>query len=164
MYRDIRPDLLQVIDPVVASHGLEIVDIQQSGVPGRGRLHLRVILDTRQGDGRVTIDECARVSREIGHGLDAANTIAHAFVLEVCSPGLDRTLARWVDFERAVGREVQVEIRAPIEGRRRFRGDLVACADQHIEICLPEGLRFRIPFEQVSRAKAFFTEGAKAKR
>jgi ribosome maturation factor RimP len=123
-----------------------------------------VILDTCQGDGRVTIEQCAKVSREIGHGLDAAGTFPHAYVLEVCSPGVDRTLGRWIDFERVVGRDVALETRAPIEGRRRFRGALVSCADEQIEICLPEGLRFQIPFAQVAKAKAFYSDGAKAKR
>ena len=163
MYRDIAPDLLAVVEPVARAHGLEIVDAQMSGVPGRG-LRLRVILDTPQGDGRVTIDQCARVSREIGHGLDAAGAIPHRYVLEVCSPGVDRMLSRWIDFERAVGGEVSVETRQPIDGRRRFRGALVACAQEQIEIRLPEGNSFRIPFAQVSRAKAFYSDDAKAKR
>jgi ribosome maturation factor RimP len=163
MYRDIAPELLGIVEPIAAGHGLEIVDAQWSGVPGRG-LRLRVILDTPRGDGRVTIDECARVSREIGHGLDAAAAIAHRYVLEVCSPGLDRTLSRWIDFERALGGEVSVETRQPIDGRRRFRGALVACAQEQIEIRLPEGGSFRIPFAQVARAKAFYSHDAKAKR
>jgi ribosome maturation factor RimP len=163
MYRDIRPELLGVVEPIAAAHGLELVDAQLSGVPGRG-LRLRVVLDTPSGDGRVTIDQCARVSRELGHGLEAAGSIPHRYVLEVCSPGVDRMLARWVDFERVVGREVSVELRQPLDGRRRFRGELIACAEQRIEIRTPEGPSFQIPFAQIARAKAFYRDEAKAKR
>jgi ribosome maturation factor RimP len=163
MYRDIKSELLQIVEPIAAAHGLEVVDAQWSGVPGRG-LRLRVILDTAQGDGRVTIEQCARVSRELGHGLDAAGSVPHSYVLEVCSPGVDRTLARWIDFERAVGREVAVETRAPIEGRRRFRGELLSCAAERIEIRLPEGPRFEIPFAEIARAKAFYRADTQAQR
>lgn len=164
MYRDIAPELLQIVEPVVKAHGLELVDVQRSGVPGRG-LRLRVILDTVQGDGKVTVGECSKVSKEVGHGLDAASSMAsHAYLLEVCSPGVDRTLGRWVDFERVVGREVSVETRAPVDGRRRFRGELRSCADGHLEVVLPEGLQFRIPFAEVAKGKAYHGGDAKAKR
>jgi len=163
MYRDIAPELLEIVEPVVRAHELELVDVERSGVPGRG-LRLRVVLDTRKGDGKVTVGECSKVSRELGHGLDAAGTMGSAYMLEVCSPGVDRILGRWSDFERAVGSEISVQTRAPLDSRRRFRGELLACSDEQIiDIRLSEGPEVRIPFAEVAKAKAYYSGDSKAK-
>jgi ribosome maturation factor RimP len=152
MYRDIPRELLELIEPIVLDHQLELVDaVVAKG--GRGRLH--VILDTHEGDGRVTVGECAAVSREIGHALDANDLIRGSYVLEVSSPGVDRVLAREKDFERAVGQRVSLHTREPLEGRRHFRGELVAF--DSTDVCVEtESGPFRIPFEAVARAQAFY--------
>ena len=120
MYRDIPESLREIVEPVVEDHGLELVD---AGIyPGPGRARVRVVVDTPAGDGRVLVDRCAEVSREISHGLDARDAVAGAYLLEVASPGVDRVLAREKDFARAVGGRVAIETREPLAGRRRFRG------------------------------------------
>ena len=153
MYPAIPRDLLEVIEPIVLDHGLELVDAVVP-VGGKSR-RLRVILDTPGGDGRVTLDECAAVSREISHALDAADLIHGAYVLEVCSPGVDRVLGREKDFERAVGRKVEIDLEAPLDGRRHFRGELIAFEKHEAHVRLDSG-DARISFAQVVRAKAFY--------
>lgn len=152
MYRDIPESLRRVIEPVVRSHGLELVD----AAVGRGptRSLVRVVIDTPSGDGRVKVDECAAVSRELGPGLDVAELFDGAYTLEVCSPGVDRTLGREVDFSRAVGRKVALETRAPIDGRRRFKGELVGFDGERATV-LCDGAEHRIPFAEIERAQAF---------
>lgn len=152
MYRDISPELLSVIEPVASSHGLEIVDA--SVKRGQGRIHVQVVLDTPRGDGRVTVGDCAGVSREIGTGLDAGDLFDDAYTLEVCSPGVDRALGREIDFERVVGREVALETRERIDGQRRFRGRLVAFerGEARLEI---ESQPMSVPFAGIASARAF---------
>ena len=152
MYRDIPEKLLRVVEPVVRAHGLELVDAALGRGPTRSLL--RVVVDTPSGDGRVKVDECAAVSRELGHGLDVSELIAGAYTLEVSSPGIDRTLAREVDFARAVGRKVALETRDPIDGRRRFKGELVAF-DGVTATVRCDGRDHLIPFSAIERAKAF---------
>jgi ribosome maturation factor RimP len=153
MYSAIPRDLLEVIEPIVRDHGLEVVDAAPP-VGGKSR-RLHVILDTPEGDGRVTLDECAAVSREIGHALDASDLIHGAYVLEISSPGIDRVLGREKDFERAQGRKVSIDLAEPLDGRRHFRGELVMFEQK--EMCVEtESGRVRIPFDQVARAKAFY--------
>jgi ribosome maturation factor RimP len=161
MYRDIPESLLRVIEPVVRSHGLELVD----AAVGRGptRSLVRVIVDTPSGDGRVKVDECAAVSRELGPGLDVAELIDGAYTLEVSSPGVDRTLAREIDFQRAVGRKIALETRAPIDGRRRFKGELVAFEGAVATVRTGAG-DARIEFAAIERAKAFHPIDAPQKR
>jgi ribosome maturation factor RimP len=161
MYNDIPSDLLSVVEPVVRDHGLEVVDAAISG--GRGRAHLRVVVDTPQGDGRVLVDTCAAVSRELGHGLDANDVIPGGYMLEVTSPGVDRVLGREKDFERAVGRSLALETRQPLEGRRRFKGRLLAfdAEGAHLELTDASVV---IPFTQIARATAFHPEPIGGKR
>ena len=152
MYKDIPEKLRRVVEPVVHAHGLELCD----AAFGRGptRTLVRVVLDTKQGDGRVKVDECAAVSRELGHGLDVSDLIDGAYTLEVTSPGVDRTLGREIDFERAVGRRVALETRSPLDGRRRFKGELVAF-DGQVATVRCDGVDLPVPFTAIERAKAF---------
>lgn len=153
MYRDIPAEMRALIEPIVADHGLELVDIERR--QGRAPWTLRVVVDTREGDGLVPVDRCAEVSREVGTHLDAAGTIPVAYNLEVSSPGLDRTLAREKDFERALGQEVKVETRAPVQGRRRFRGQLQRFENGtvHLEV---DGQAVALPFAEISRARVVY--------
>ncbi len=153
MYKDIPADLLRVIEPIARDHQVEVVDATRSGTGGRSRL--RVVIDTCAGDGRVLLDECAAVSREIGHALDAEDLIDGSYVLEVCSPGVDRTLGREVDFERAVGGKIALETREPVEGRRRFRGNLVSFDAKGARV-RTDGGEVTIPFERIARAKSVY--------
>ncbi len=163
MYRDIPENLLGVIEPIVRDHGLELVDARAGQGPGRA--HLQVVVDTPEGDGRVTVDTCAAVSREIGHGLDAEDVFAGAaYLLEVRSPGIDRTLAREKDFARVVGQRVALETKELLEGRRRFRGELVSFDGDAAQVHTEAG-DYRIPFACIARAQAFHPSPAQeAKR
>ncbi len=153
MYKDIPENMLGIIEPVAASHGLEIVDIEVQ--QGRGKGFLRIIVDTPEGDGKVTVDGCAAVSREVGHGIDAAGAIPGAYTLEVCSPGVDRMLGREKDFARVVGKRVEVRTRQAVEGRRKFRGELLSFEESAAQIRTEQG-EVRIPFTDISKAQAFF--------
>ena len=149
MYGDIPAAMRDLIEPIVSTHGLELVDIERH--QGRAPWRLRVIVDTPAGDGRVAIERCAEVSREIAVNLDANDTIPVAYLLEVTSPGFDRVLAREKDFERALGSEVKIETRAPIDGRRNFKGTLTAFSAGAARVAI-DGRDYAIPFSAVARA------------
>ena len=153
MYCDIPEDLRTLIEPVVEDAGLELVDV--SLTRGRPPWHLRVTIDTPQGDGHVPIDQCATVSREIGTNLDATDAIPSAYRLEVSSPGLDRMLAREKDFASACGAEVKLETRRPQQGRKRFRGRLERFEDGVVHLRV-DGQAFAIAFEDVARANTIY--------
>lgn len=153
MYRDIPEELRRLIEPVVMDAGFELVDVTLRR--GRPPWLLRVTVDTPAGDGRVPVDRCADVSREIGTQLDVADAIESSYRLEVSSPGLDRVLAREIDFERARGSEVSIETREPLDGRRRFRGRLLAFDGRSASVAV-DGAEFHIPFAAVAKAKAIY--------
>ena len=153
MYRDIPEELRVLIEPVAEGSGFELVDVMITR--GRHPWLLRVTLDTPEGDGLVSIDSCARVSREIETQLDVADAIPAAYRLEVSSPGLDRLLAREQDFRAACGSEIQLETRRPLDGRRRFRGRLVAFEGRVATLSV-DGGEVGIPFDEVAKARLVY--------
>lgn len=156
MYREIPGELRELIEPIVEHHGFELVDVQTLG--GRGSQILRITIDTPEGDGRVPVERCADVSREVETSLDAAGAVAGRYLLEVSSPGLDRHLGREKDFAAVLGREVRLETRRPLDGRRRFRGRLVGF-DGAVARVQVDGVEMDIPFAEVSRANAIYEFG-----
>jgi len=153
MYRDIPRELREWIEPVVESHALELVDVELH--KGRSPWILRVIVDTPVGDGRVGIELCAQVSRELGTQLDAHDAIPVRYRLEVSSPGLDRVLGREKDFAAARGCEVHVETQRPQDGRRRFQGELLDLDAETLRMQV-DGAEVRIPFAEVAKANKVY--------
>jgi ribosome maturation factor RimP len=149
VYRDIPEELRVLIEPVVTDAGFELVDALLTR--GRAPWLLRVTIDTPEGDGRVAIERCADVSREIGSQLDAADAVPVAYRLEVSSPGLDRLLAREKDFRLACGSEVYVETRRALDGRRRFRGVLLDFTDGSVRLRV-DASEVAIPFAEIAKA------------
>ena len=153
MYSDIPAELGALVEPVVVSHGLELVDLDL--LKGRGPWVVRVIVDTTEGDGRVSIERCAALSREIGFLLEAGDVIPNRYQLEISSPGLDRRLSREKDFQAACGSEVSLETRQPLDGRRRFRG-LLQGFEGGVARLLVDGREFEISFGSISRAHVIY--------
>jgi ribosome maturation factor RimP len=107
----------EAVAPVVADHGLQLVDVEWRELRPRGLLRLYV--DKRGGVG---IGDCERLSREIGDVLDAAAVIEGGYDLEVSSPGLDRQLRKEREYRWAIGRQV----RCWLAGGAEVRGRLTA--------------------------------------
>lgn len=133
--------------PVLDDFGLELVEVQFRR-EGHGWV-LRLFIDSENG---VTIDDCARVSREISTWLDVEDLIEHAFHLEVSSPGVERPLKKQADFERFAGRKARIKIREPREDRRVFTGILGEVSDGNITLDV-DGKPVRIAFEEIARAR-----------
>lgn len=150
MYLDIPEEMLAMIEPIVADHGLELVDIERH--QGRPPWTVRVIVDTREGDGRVPVDRCAALSREIGAHLDARDSIPVAYRLEVSSPGLDRKLTKPAHFHRFLGSTVRVKLRFPLDGRRNFRGTLSTADHERIEVEV-DGVTYRLEIAAIDSAR-----------
>ncbi|UCE87741.1 MAG: ribosome maturation factor RimP [Deltaproteobacteria bacterium] len=153
VYRDIPEGLRTVIEPVLHDHGLELIDVDL--VKGRAPWLVRITVDTPACDGRVTVDACARVSREIGTQLEVGDAIPVSYRLEVSSPGLDRRLGREKDFAQACGSEVRIETRRPLDGRRRFRGQLLGFENGVARVTV-DGSEVEIPFAEVAKANTVY--------
>lgn len=113
-----------IVTPVVVDAGLECEEVRVRNA-GRRKL-VRIVVD---GDGGVTADELAGVSRAVSRALDDDDPFgAGAYTLEVSTPGVDRPLTRRRHWERARGRLVAVE---PREGAVR-EGRLTKVSDRGV--------------------------------
>ena len=75
-------------------------------------------------DGSMAVEDCETVSRALSPVLDVADPVDRAYRLEMSSPGIDRPLVRKSDFDRYAGHLVKIEMDVPVDGRKRFRGQL----------------------------------------
>jgi ribosome maturation factor RimP len=145
----------EVAEPLMTHEGLEIVDIEFRR-ESRGTI-LRLFLDRLGGapadrrDGGVTLDDLARVSRQLGDLLDVHDTIPGAYTLEVSSPGINRRLRQPDHFRRYLGKNVRVRTSVLVDGRRSFAGALDAVADEGIRVLAGDGPHF-IPFADIAHA------------
>jgi ribosome maturation factor RimP len=108
-----------IVEPVLAGLGYRLVRVRVSGFAG-----CTVQIMAERPDGTMAIEDCETVSRALSPLLDVADPIEGSYRLEVSSPGIDRPLVRLSDFDRYAGHAAQVEMLVPIDGRRRFRGQL----------------------------------------
>jgi len=109
-----------IVAPVLAGLGYRLVRVRISGFAG-----CTVQIMAERPDGTMTIEDCEAASRALSPVLDVSDPIEGSYRLEISSPGIDRPLVRRSDFDRYAGHVAQVEMQVPIEGRRRFRGELV---------------------------------------
>ena len=141
-----RETLERLLRPVVEGLGFELWELEY--FPRRGNALLRLYLDSPGG---VTLDDCERVSRAVSEVLDAEDPLPERYELEVSSPGLERPLRTPEQFARDVGEQVFVELVAPLEGRRRFKGPLAAVSTTTIEVAV-DGQRHALPIAAVRKA------------
>jgi ribosome maturation factor RimP len=133
----------EVVQPVLLDHGLTLVDLEFR--PRRPRGVLRLFVDKPGGVG---IDDCQRVSREVGDVLDASALIEEAYDLEVSSPGLDRQLRKDREFRWALGKRV----RCWLAGGEEFRGRLADVDDARLTLDR-DGERVELPRDRVTKAR-----------
>lgn len=112
-------DLASLVEPVLESLGYRLVRVEVSGRDGQT---LQIMAE--RPDGSMSIDDCEAVSRAVSPLLDVHDVISQAYRLEVSSPGIDRPLVRPSDFEDWAGSEAKIDLRQPIDGKRRLRGTL----------------------------------------
>jgi ribosome maturation factor RimP len=147
--------LIELLDPVAEAAGYEIVRLRLMG--GHQR---RLQIMAEQPDGRMDVDDCAKLSRALSEVLDAADPISGEYVLEVSTPGIDRPLTRLKDFETYEGYEARLELDRLAEGRKRFRGQLAGVEDGNIGINLDEepDATVYVPFDWITDAKLVLTD------
>jgi len=133
---------------IVEFAGMELVHLEMKRQPGG--LLLRLYIDK---EGGVTLDDCARISRQLSVQLDVEDPIDERYTLEVSSPGLDRPLFTDRDYERFAGRQIRLSTRLPLDGRRNFQGRLDGIAEGAVRLTLDDGRQVLIPRDQVAQAR-----------
>lgn len=118
-----------LLTPIVEKFGVSIYDVEY--VKEGSDWYLRAYIDK---EGGVDINDCENVSRALSDALDKEDFIAEAYILEVSSPGLGRTLKKDKHFEKSLGEEVEVKTYKPIDNCKEFAGILKAYDDKTVTI------------------------------
>ena len=130
-----------MLEPTVEAMGYELWGLEY--VPSGRHSLLRLYIESENG---ITVDDCAAVSEQAGSVLDVEDPISGEYTLEVSSPGMDRLLFRLQQYPAYAGEMIELRLRTPFEGRRKFKGilkgiegeDVVVRVDNH-EYLLPHG-------------------------
>jgi ribosome maturation factor RimP len=147
-----RDALMRLLEPPIEALGFDVVDIEYAQA-GRGGI-LRVFIDRRAQDSGIgiTVDDCANVSHAVSEVLETRDPIKGHYTLEVSSPGFDRILRTRAHFERFVGERIFVELKLPIEGRRRYVGELKSVAGGTIVVEV-DGTAHNLPIDRIQKAR-----------
>ena len=113
----------RAVEDTVTGLGYDLVDAEKSA----GGL-LRVLIDhLPPSNESITVDDCEKVTRQLQHVLEVEGAAYER--LEVSSPGLDRPLKNAADYARFVGEQIELTLKLPFKGRKKYSGELQALAD-----------------------------------
>ena len=144
-------EIARIVEPSLTAMGYRVVRVAMIG-----RATLQIMAE-RSDEAPMSVEDCADISRTISALLDVADPIAGAYTLEVSSPGIDRPLVRPEDYDRFAGFEAKLELAAPIDGRKRFRGRILGRSDDRIRLVTDTG-EVALPLAAVAKAKLVVTD------
>ncbi len=146
----VADNIAKIAEPAIEAEGYYLVDLEFRRERGGGVL--RLFIDKPEGG--ITLDDCQKVSELLGPMLDVEDTIEGPYFLEVSSPGINRRIRKKADFERFAGALVKVQLRSPLEGRRKVTGiiDRVEETELVVRLADSDSETMRIPFASIARA------------
>ena len=150
--------IARIVEPVANDLGYSLVRVKLTADNGTT---LQIMAE--DADGRFTITDCERLSKDLSPVLDVEDPIDREYHLEVSSPGIDRPLVRARDYKAFIGHEAKIELADPIAGRKRFRGILAAATDDSVTIHLPDApvdaaADHVLPLSAIAEAKLVMTD------
>lgn len=138
--------LTELLAPVVEAMGFTFWGLEYSA-QGKHSL-LRVYIDHADG---ITVDHCAAVSHQISSVLDVEDPITQEYTLEVSSPGMDRPLFTLGQFQQYANHIIDVRLRMPFDGRRKFKGQLIGVEQEEV-VLFVDGHEYLLPIELIEKA------------
>lgn len=137
-----------IVKPFAEELGLELWDVtfKKEGADW----YLRIFIDK---DGGVSIDDCVDLTHAVTKPIDEADPISQSYMLEVCSPGVERELKRDWHFEKYVGSPVMMRTIRPIDGVRDFNGILSAYENGEVTVELQDGSEITVNKKETSYVK-----------
>jgi ribosome maturation factor RimP len=147
-----------IVEPGLDGLGYRLVRVRVSGSDG-----CTVQVMAERPDGTMTIEDCEVCSRALSPVLDVADPVDRAYRLEMSSPGIDRPLVRQSDFNRYANNFVKIEMTVAVEGRKRFRGQLLGAEGNTARIrrddaSAGETADIMLPIQEMAEAKLVLTD------
>lgn len=133
--------------PTIEALGFELWGLEYLS-QGRHTI-LRLYIDSENG---VTVDDCAEVSRHVSGVMDVEDPITGEYTLEVSSPGVDRLLFRLDHYLLYVGEWIELRLRTPFDGRRKFKGTLKGIEGEDVVVQVDDH-EFLLPHSAIERAQ-----------
>ncbi len=124
----------EFITPILDEMGFYLVDVEY--VKEGSSYYLRAYIDK---EGGITINDCVDVSRRMNEILDKEDYVKDAYIFEVSSPGLDRPIKKDKDFERNIGKQVELKTFKPYDNQKEFTGILKAYSEDTVTITFEDG-------------------------
>lgn len=109
----------RLLKPIAEANGVSVYDVEY--VKEGSDYYLRAYIDKQDG---VNILDCENVSRALSDALDKEDFIPDAYILEVSSPGLGRTLKKDKHLQAGIGQEVEIKLFKPLDKCKEFAGVL----------------------------------------
>ena len=134
----------ELLQPLVDAHGFELVDVEY--VKEAGNWYLRAYIDKPGG---IAVDDCEVISRALSDKLDEEDYIEDSYILEVSSPGLGRPLKKDKDFQRSIGKEIEVRTFRAIDKQKEFTGILKEFNKDRFTIVIEDN---EMPFQRSETA------------
>ena len=144
---DMARTLTELLEPVAATHGFELVAVEQTG--GHKSPIIRVLLDREDG---LDLDAICSANRWVSDTIDEADPIGGRYTLEVSSPGVDRPLRTREHFERFAGETVTIKTKPHGSERATWTGTLLGIDGDDILVEVDEET-VRVPFDSVQKAR-----------
>lgn len=150
-------EFAQLAEPVLDDMGFRLVRVSVSGATER-----IVQIMAERPDGSINVDDCEAISKGLSPVLDVADVLSGKYRLEISSPGIDRPLVRPSDFEDWAGYEAKIETKEPVDGRKRFKGELEGFEDGEVRIAADAGKlgiqHLGFPINLIADAKLVLTD------
>lgn len=143
------------VAPTLEAMGFEVVRIALTATGGRRTL--QVMADRKDGS-QVSVDDCEQISQTLSAIFDVEEPVPGSYDLEVSSAGIDRPLTRPKDFVAYAGFEAKVETKAPVSGRKRFRGRLKGVDANNAVLMDIDGAAVEVPMGLIGAAKLVLTD------
>jgi ribosome maturation factor RimP len=129
MSSDITEVVKELVQPYLEESGVELVEITYRRE--QGGMTLRLLVDTPEG---IKIAECESLNNHLSELLDKEEVIGEHYIIEVASPGLDRPLKTDRDFERVLGKDLEVTTYVLVDGRKAHEGRFIGMDKESIVI------------------------------
>jgi ribosome maturation factor RimP len=146
-WNQLREDLAGRFEGLLREESYDLWDLEVASQSGA--TVVRVFVDRAPG---VSLQECAYWNKKLGRYLEAENLIEGRYVLEVGSPGIQRTLVRPEHYARFVGTNLEVKLHDPRDGRRTFRGELRAAGPDSIVVSDPDAGTVSLPYAAIRKS------------
>ncbi|NCQ18116.1 MAG: hypothetical protein COZ80_04955 [Ignavibacteria bacterium CG_4_8_14_3_um_filter_37_9] len=147
----VEKKIVNITKAIIDQNGLLLIDFIFRGF--HNSTVIEVYVDGEKG---VSVEDCAKVSREINELIEAENLIESAYRLEVSSPGVDKPLVFLKQFTKHINRNFDLQLAEESGTNKKVVGKLLAVEGENL-IFLIHQKEVVVPFNKIKKAKVIIS-------